>query len=103
MMINFHNFFISTEAVYKGCKTPKRTPDFISNSGSKYWMQENKRGKYVIRQSNHWVNKKRIGCNKVIYQCLRIASCQWHIKTKQEIFKTKLLTGKCYLKDFKTL
>lgn len=72
---NRNNFMDNTKVLFYGCKMPKRNPDYISPSGSKYWFGENKVGQYVIRASNHWVcvNKKK-------YK-LSIGSCYWMLIT----------------------
>lgn len=101
-VVNFYNYFNGTYAVFKGCKIPKRKPDFISNSGSKYWQQSNSRGGYVIRLSDHWVNIKIIGNNDIYQDCDKIASCQWHIKTNYVIGRG-MIAGKCYLKNFEII
>ena len=51
--ITFDNFHKGTKADFKEIMKagiPKRKPDFISDSGSKYWFTVNS----VIRQSDHW-------------------------------------------------
>lgn len=101
-MVTFDNYMNNTEAVFKGCQIPKRPPDFISSSGSVYWQQENRKGKYVIRLSDHWVNLKEIGKNKVWQDCKKIASCRWHLKTNRPQWGCKL-SGKCYLSDFQKI
>ncbi|MDR3188432.1 MAG: hypothetical protein LBT94_04510 [Prevotellaceae bacterium] len=60
-MITYNNFNVATRGVFKACKAPKRKPDFISwsnrydkHKSSMYWRGEDKKGKYVIRQSQHW-------------------------------------------------
>lgn len=93
-------------ALFKACKTPKRKPDFISNSGSKYWYGKDSLGKWLKRQSNHWTEKRELNCSEimgdyVVFQCENIASSYWAIKTKNPDSHT--LTGKCYLKDIKKL
>lgn len=110
--ITFDNFFISTEIVFKGCKTPNRKSDFVSESGSRYWYGENKKGKYVIRCSDHWVGVRKLGENKVYKNIETISSCLWHIKTN-DVSKVKFnnnrayfvwkVSGKSYLKDFKKI
>ena len=133
-MITFSNFFTGTEALFKGCKKPKRTPDYISyyvdswtgekKISSSYWYGENKRGKYVIRESDHWVKMKKLSSNNQIKNIKNVATCLWHFKGKdafekiirevpssrnggtEKIFITvgkKKICGKCYLKDFKKL
>jgi len=51
--VTFDNFYKGTNADFKEIMkagVPKRKPDFISDSGSKYWFTSNS----VIRQSDHW-------------------------------------------------
>ncbi len=62
-------------------KTPQRTPDYVSDSGSKYWYV----GDSVIRQSDHWGN---------------VASCYWTINYVENGSE---LTGVCSLSDFKSI
>ena len=62
--INKDNFFKETYADWKISEAPNSEPDYISNSGSKYWYE--KEG--VYRQSDHW------GKN--------IASCWWTLEEK---------------------
>jgi len=97
-MITFDNFFISTEAVFKGCKFPKRKYNFLSESGSAYWYGKDSTGEYVIRFSDHWVKVKKIGGNAIIKDCDRIASCRWHLKTNKSSLRRH--AAKAYLKDF---
>lgn len=107
--INFENFFISTKATFKACKTPKRKPDFESESGSRYWYGENKQGKYVIRESDHW--SKTVCHKRSVDGCGNIASCKWNIfipKHSKDVFfrrmrETSIVSGKCYLSDFCSL
>lgn len=54
------NFFVGTEADFVPCAMPNRKPDYISDSGSKYWYEKGG----VIRSSNHWGY---------------VASCNWTI------------------------
>ena len=58
-MITYSTFFIGTIAVFKGCKTPKRKPNYISYNrfgivSSSYYYGSDKKGDYVIRVSDHW-------------------------------------------------
>lgn len=48
------NYKFGTYGVFKPCKVPKRKPDHISPSGSRYWFGTNKKGDYMIRYSDHW-------------------------------------------------
>lgn len=100
--ITFDNYFDSTAAIFKACKMPKREADYESDSGSRYWYGENKRGKYVIRLSNHWTR-----CNHKSRVCKKIASCQWQIvgllKEYSIPFEYLGFVGKCYLSTFHKL
>lgn len=93
--VDYSNFFNNTETVFKGCKTPSREPDFVSESGSRYWYGQNSTGNYVIRQSDHWCVRK--SPKKKHQERKRISSCRWHIKNIKDC---KKLTGKAYLKNF---
>lgn len=102
-MITFENFFKSTMVVFKGCKVPKRRPNYVSRNkydryptGSKYWYGEDSRGVYVIRLSDHWVSIKGFNNERKIKQIDKIATCIWHIKTNNN----EVLCGKAYLSDF---
>lgn len=90
----------NTKAVFKGCKTPKRKPDYISESGSKYWLRWSLKGRYVIRLSNHWVKLKITGDMAKVTKRTKVASCKWHIETTLPI-SNGAVAGKCYLKYFK--
>lgn len=80
MKANKGNFFVATEAKFKECKTPNRTPDYVSESGSEYWYT--RRG--VIRRSNHWN---------------WVASCTWEYEGKG--LSGELRTGFCKWRKFK--
>lgn len=54
-MFDKTNFFIATFGIFTECEVPNRAPDFVSNSGSKYWHTEN--DTVLVRQSNHWTHK----------------------------------------------
>ena len=99
--ITFSNYFNHTCATFKACKVPRRDCDYKSNSCSKYWYGENKKGKYVIRLSGHWIRN-----NHESRACEKIASCQWQIvgrstRVNEEncAFNVKM-SGKCYLNSF---
>lgn len=80
--VTFEDFHLSTFANYSKIKTkdvPSRTPDFKSNSGSKYWYE----GDSVIRESNHWGRT--------------IASCNWLLGSSAYKGQTQ---GICKLSDF---
>lgn len=91
IMITHSNFHLATKAWFKPCKMPTRKPNFISNSGSKYWYGNDKKGDYVIRYSDHWG---------------AVASCDWRIKNEplrnRRISFTEK-SGKCYTQKFKAL
>jgi hypothetical protein len=96
------NFYNATRLIFKACKTPKHPPDFISNSGSKYWYGQNKKGKYVIRQSDHWCKyqglvKCDIKTSKSVKGCKQIASCKWKIIGRLDMSDSEYVTGKVYL------
>ncbi len=55
--ITTENFHHSTIADFKSAETPERDPDFISESGSKYWHEPDA----VIRQADHWMDNQD-GC-----------------------------------------
>ena len=92
------NFFKGTKGVFKACKTPKRKPDYISKSGSKYWYGYNKKGSYVIRKSDHWVKTYHRKGGFFLDGCKRVASCFWCLKGN--MWK-QANTGKIYFKDLK--
>lgn len=95
MIIDETNFFKDTFAVFKGCKMPKRDPDYISYKkgttipSSYYWYGKNKRGSYVIRKSDHWSQINRD------IDCKVVATCVWELR-----YKTKTDTGKAYFSSF---
>lgn len=114
-MIDETNFFSRTQAIFFVCKRPKRPANYVSRSkysyydkngirrqtiSSTYWYGEDKKGKFVIRESDHW------GC---------VASCNWGFNAhffsrdqwcrQDEILKfkcnKKTFSAKAYFKDFK--
>ena len=115
-MITQNNFYNGTSAWFKGCKPPKREPDYISYyypnlcygdietkiPSSKYWYGENKNGKYVIRQSNHWCKVSDFE-QKKDRDIKNIASCKWHLKSHNATNINKLRCGKAYFKNFVSL
>ena len=87
-MYNEFNFFKVTKATFKGRKRPRRKPDYISNSGSKYWYTK----KGVIRDSYHWsaitpyyIKDKYTGrwYNGYRKECGKVASCHWVLKSNE--------------------
>ena len=60
--VSFGDFHLDTIANFQKInesELPNRTPDFISESGSKYWHE----GDTVIRQSDHWGVENMDSCN----------------------------------------
>ena len=73
-------FYAATFAFFKGCKRPKREPDYVSVNqfglvSSEYWYTD----KGVIRCSNHWSN---ILSSKPVkaFSCKKVSSCIWILK-----------------------
>jgi hypothetical protein len=93
------NFFHGTKATFKGCKVPQREPDYVSDSGSRYWYGSNQRGPYVIRLSNHWSHRKNFNTRRTC-DCKYVASCVWNILTNNA---NTLVAGKSYFKFFKKI
>lgn len=77
--INKENYFNNTKGRFVECERPKKEPDFVSTTGSKYWYI---RGG-VIRQSSHWSNI--LYTDKPTYDqyannvCGMIKNCYWDI------------------------
>ena len=63
-MANENNFFDSTITKFTEVSKPRRKPDYVSGSGSRYWYKKDG----VIRGSDHWGN--------------RVANCDWAFKKK---------------------
>ncbi len=82
MAVTFENFHLNTFAEFVACDFPERNPDFISESGSRYWFE----GDSVIRESNHWG--------------VRIASCSWFLKGRTN---SPYQAGICKLENFMQL
>ena len=103
-MITLYNYCFNTVATFKGCKTPRRMPDYISKSGSEYWYGKDKNGNYVIRQSDHWCTVKIMHTITKTRETRKIASCNWHLVSNLDFYKYSYAkrTGKCYLHSFKT-
>lgn len=73
-----------TVRVFKPCKKPHRKPDFVSWQGSCYWYGENKRGKYMIRASNHW---GKVGDSRYVFSNNATNQCE---VGKERVGKTYL-------------
>lgn len=98
-VIGFGNFFLATKARFKGCKRPKRDPDYISYGryeeiSSEYWYGTNKKGSYIIRDSGHWSSSNQ---KFDVIECGKIASCYWWLVTN----KKNTRCGKAYLNAFR--
>ena len=105
------NYYTSTYAKFVECATPRRKPDYISSSGSKYWY--NKTG--VIRKSDHWslyyrsYPDKTCFTTSVYLHAVPIASCIWTLQLKNDKITVKedygdngkILTGFCKYKNFR--
>ncbi len=77
------NFFENTIVIYNETKKPKGDPDFVSDSGSRYWYS--KEG--VTRGSNHWGDG--------------VANCDWALKRKdgKMIYGVSLKSPKNFNKE----
>lgn len=77
MQYNRENFFSNTFAKFRQtCYVPEREPDYISESGSRYWYENGK----VFRQSDHW------GV---------VASCLWVLMRAIQVLPPYKPTGVC--------
>jgi hypothetical protein len=81
-LFNKDNFMLGTFADFKKCKRPKTDPDFVSDSGSKYWYVDDG----VIRASSHWGPG--------------IRTCDWYFEGKK---RKTWLVGFCKYSDFKSI
>lgn len=98
MVYNKDNFCVATKATWKGCKRPKRNPDYISYDrngqvSSEYWYFED----YVIRCSSHWSIINGQNSHETI-ECGRVSSCYWALNDYKD---NRTRCGKCYYKHFK--
>ena len=107
------NYYTSTYAKFVECATPRRKPDYISSSGSKYWYT--KTG--VIRKSDHWslyyrsYPDKTCFTTSVYLHAVPIASCMWTLQLKNDKITVKedygdngkILTGFCKYKNFRNV
>lgn len=78
MIYSKENFFLCTKAVFKGCKVPRRKPDYISrdragNVSSIYWYTD----KGVYRQSNHWSYVQRLWTENIVIKVENVAYRMW--------------------------
>jgi len=97
--ITKENFYIKTDANFTSCVMPTTEPDYVSESGSKYYYTTDG----VIRVSDHWGSQ--------------IASCNWHLdmdnleKYQKEVtrhgitymgtfYKALVVAGFCKFSDF---
>ncbi|MDQ3288927.1 MAG: hypothetical protein M3Q42_11855 [Pseudomonadota bacterium] len=77
--MEWHNFHDSTTADFAPCATPRREPDYISGSGSRYWNTT----EGVIREADHWG-----GCRR----------CMWLLAG--DCHRGEWLAGFCRWRDF---
>lgn len=83
--VTFENFFEGTSAIFTQIsEKPTTKPDYTSRSGSRYWYGEDEKGKYVIRQSDHWSTEVRNNNDAESFTAKpdnysNIASCYWAI------------------------
>lgn len=111
--VTFDNFFANTSATFKPisvAEKPTREPDYVSKrwegfgASSRYWYGEDERGKYVIRESDHWSNVMFTDNSVAAFEkdpynrrYTRIATCQWAIDaTELTAGKTESEGGKKY-------
>jgi hypothetical protein len=81
MNIDRNNFFQGTVADFTSCAPPQGDPDYVSDSGSRYWYRDTG----VIRQSDHWS---------------WVANCLWLCNGGAP---TVLSTGFCAWSDFRPM
>lgn len=122
--VTFDNFFQSTSAVFEvmpKSEVPQREPDYVSERwdgfgvSSRYWYGEDERGKYVIRESDHWSSfpqgentRKAFETEPYNKRYTRIASCRWALAVSKEQVTTdkeayldgNKMYGKAYLDEF---
>ena len=80
--VSFDNFYKGTYANFKEVlpvAVPVRKPDFVSDSGSKYWFT----AKSVIRQADHWG---------------KLDTCEWSLNGESS---KKFTQAICGLKNFR--
>ena len=86
MKVNKNNFFKASDGNFRPKNPPKRTFDFESEHGSKYWYTS----KGVYRHSNHWG---------------RVKYCNWTFegepKSEWLCKETEFKTGYCKWADFR--
>ena len=113
MKISKDNYYTSTYAKFVECATPRRKPDYISSSGSRYWYTKNG----VIRKSDHWSlyycsdPSKTCFTTSVYLHSISIASCIWTLQLKKDKITLKqdygdngkILTGFCKYKNFRNV
>lgn len=80
-MCTENDFYLKTKATFKGCKRPKRDPDYVSRNkwgdiSSEYWYTR----KGVIRCSKHWSAIHMPDYNRSI-KCGKVSTCFWVLKS----------------------
>ena len=122
--VTFDNFFKKTSAVFElmpKSEVPQREPDYVSvrwdgfGVSSRYWYGEDERGKYVIRESDHWSDYPQGERTREAFEAepydkryTRIASCRWALAVNEEQVTTdkeayldgNKMYGKAYLDEF---
>ena len=107
MKYNRNNFSLCTRARFKGCKRPRRPPDYISYTeidgerfvSSEYWYTED----YVIRCSDHWSYIYGLEEPTAI-ECRKVGSCYWTLRDYKKGNREKShLCGKCRWKNFRLI
>lgn len=97
-MYTHKNYFLKTKGKFKGCKRPKRNPDYTSKYrgrvSSEYWYGTDSKGPYVVRDSTHWSGSN----HHETFCCQKIASCYWWLTTNG---KSNFTCGKIYLSSLK--
>lgn len=108
-MRTFGNYFVRSYGIFKPCKTPARPPDHVSMAkvwdedkqahivtdkvSSRYWYGRNKRGPYIIRESDHWSG----------WNADKIVKCFWRLRgyddlsNKQKTYPSPVMAGKVYM------
>lgn len=94
-MNNFNksNFFEKTFGVFIDIDAPDREPDYISETGSKYWYTQYG----VYRESDHW-NMWIGSCfwtiDSPFINCVICGFCNWHIFSEIVIYVNDIFSKK---------
>ena len=82
-VIDRDNFHIKTFGIFSRCRTPATKPDFVSNTGSKYWFVDD--DQTLVRQAHHWTHK--------------IRSCAWILNLGQDKQSPTPITARIKFSD----